>query len=296
MKRLVLPFVGALAVSMPASAQSLSLGSFVTPEQSLTYVDNTYITGIGGNHLVLCRSVETQTVMGLGVWVKPMGYVLSESGCDGQTARENAGLVNVAFAAGALSGTPREPVLSMRERVEGHAGLGLVGLLALGLFGWRLSRSGPKTDAAAGTNTSQLAERLEVLNLTDGPTFRRIDAMLHAANVSGPANSEQIAFIRDKAAEICAADYTIDHIEWAILHTDTLETAEDFACFGVGAAPHEAHAILEDAVAVMGVGSEMTVRERHFVTNLKAGLGIGSEVRPEDGLSTSQAGLAIPAQ
>lgn len=262
-----------MAAVQPASADANVFSSAFGPVHKTTYVDNTYITSTGGNHFALCHAVETQAFMGMGMWIVSDGYVLSETNCDGQSARENPGLINVAFAAGALNGTPREPVLSMRQRVEGHALFGILGLIAIAGLGWRISRRGPAQLAEGAA--SRRNERKEVLGLEDETVFRFIDVMLHAASVDDTPSAEQIEYIRVRAIEMTEVDYTDDHIEWAASQTEKLNDAADFAQFGTDLDQEQSRLMLRAAMAVLAADGDMTIKERKFVKLLSEGLGLG---------------------
>ena len=292
MKRLLMSVLAITAIVLPQTAAASGLFSSA---QETVYVDNTYITSVGGRRLALCHQYEAQTLFGLGVGLTSQGYVLSETACLAPPTRENPGLINVAFASGALAGTPREPAFTPRQWIEGHAFFAVAGAFVLGLVGAMFALFGRKGRKGAEQASSRVEERREFLGLPDGLEFRAVDAMLHAAHAASSPSEEQIALIVERAGEITEMDYTRDHIDWVICLNDRLETATAFSRFGEGLTPEQAAMVLRHAVEVVTVNGAMFPTERRFIADLSAGLGL--EQGQTDGILREVAprGAPMPA-
>ena len=290
MKRFLIGTMAIMAIVLPQTAAASGLFSSA---QETVYVDNTYITSVGGRRLALCHQYQVQTLLGFGVGLTSQGYVLSETACLAPPTRDNPGLINVAFASGALAGTPREPVFTTRQWLEGHAFYALAGAVVLALFGASLALFGRKK-RNQGT-PSRVGERLEFLGLSDGLEFRAFDAMLHAAHAAASPSEEQIELIVQRAGEITELDYTRDHIDWVICLNDPMETASAFARFGEGLTPEQAAMVLRHAIEVVTINGAMFPTERRFIADLSAGLGL--EQGQTDGILREVAprGAAVPA-
>ncbi|MEM9319641.1 MAG: DUF533 domain-containing protein [Pseudomonadota bacterium] len=260
--RFVLSLIGLLAFAFPQHAAADGMARGV--KTSLAFVADTYITSSRGASFALCHRYEMRTLLGLGYGLTSHGYVLSEAQCQGQAYVENPVIVGAAFASGAVRGTPREPEFTLQEQLFGHAWFVICGVLVAALL--------LRIAGARFFGRSQMAERMEVLGLSDTPVFRFIDAMLHAANADGKAQQQEIDFIRDKATEIAQLEYSAEHIEWAIEHTDQLKGVRDFQRFGRGLTPPQARVVLRAALALVAADGEMSQSEQRFISQLTKGL------------------------
>lgn len=266
--RFALPILAALALWLPTMAEAgrgipIVRGS----EQHMAFVSQTDIRMGGGKPMALCHFYETHTVYWIALYTESYGYVLSDSDCEGSGYFDSPTLIAEAFANGQIpQDVPQTASLPLTAMVMGHAWIAIGGVLFLG---WLISRRGGITIVQ---RRSRLEERMEVLGLPDGPVFRFIDAMLHAANADGRAQPEEVDYIRDKATEIAQLEYTPEHIEWAIGHTDRLRSPRDFQRFGRGLTPEQARVVLRAALAVVAADGSMSRAERRFIAQLTSGL------------------------
>lgn len=267
MLRFVLPLLGLLAFAIPEPAEARGIPIVRGTDEALSYVATMPAGATGGKPLALCHYYETNTLYWLPFWISSNGYVLSDSDCTGQSYIDDPALIAQAFASGALDGVPQTPGFSLRERAEGHVWFGIGALILFAAFVRRRLATGGRP-----RRSSKMEERMEVLGLPDGPVFRFIDAMLHAANADGRADPAEIAYIREKAIEIAQLDYSAEHIEWAISNTDRLKSARDFARFGEGLTEPQARMVLRAALAVVAADGFMSSPERRFIAQLTRAL------------------------
>ncbi|MEM1272908.1 MAG: DUF533 domain-containing protein [Pseudomonadota bacterium] len=265
--RFVLSALALVGLLLPQQADARGIPIYYGTEQQMEFVTNTEIASSGSKPLALCHLYETNTLYSLGYWMRSNGYVLSDSSCDGQSYIDDPALIQASFANGAIpAGIPTSPGFSILQRAEGHAALGIGALIVLVVLVVRMGRSGMPR------RKSRMEERMEVLGLPEGAMFRFIDAMLHAANADGKAQPEEVEFIRAKATEVTQLDYTAEHIEWAVNHTDKLRSPRDFQRFGRGLTPEQARMVLRAALAVVAADGQMSRSERRFISQLTAGL------------------------
>ena len=267
MLRFALPVLGLLAFAIPEPAEARGIPIVRGTEEAMSFVATMPAGAQGGKPLALCHYFETNTLYWLSYWISSNGYVLSDSDCQGQTYIDDPALIAQAFASGALAGIPQQPSFTLRQRAEGHVWFGIGALLLLAVFVRRAIASGARPN-----RRSKMEERMEVLGLPDGPVFRFIDAMLHAANADGRADPAEIAYIREKATEIAQLDYSNEHIEWAISNTDRLKSARDFARFGTDLTEPQARMVLRAALAVVAADGYMSRPERKFIAQLTTAL------------------------
>lgn len=236
--------------------------------QQLSFVAETNIPGPGGDALSLCHYHTVHSVYWVPRWSTSQGYVLSDTGCEGTGYFDMPGVIEASFANGEMpDGVPATPRFTPMQIVTGFTwplGLGFLVLLSAAT---RL-RSNRRYK-------SQSAERMEVLGLEDGPTFRFIDAMLHAANADGEAQQEEVEFIKAKAIEVTGLAYTNEHISWAITHTDRFKRKADLERFGKGLTVDQKRMVLRAALAVVASDQHMSRSEKKFIELLTQGLKLG---------------------
>lgn len=249
----------------PAVAQSATFERVET--QELAFVAQTAIPSREGQTFDLCHLYQTQTLNGFGLWRSSVGYVLSENGCQGSAYYDNPAQIAFGFASGQIAeDVPPNARLSAMDVVTGFTiplAMACLALLAL------VSRFFVGRPAK-----SQAAERMEVLGLEDGPTFRFIDAMLHAANADGRVKREEIVYIREKATDLTGLDYADEHIEWAITHTDRFRKRKDFKRFGAGLTEDQKRVVLRGALAIVASDQHMSRAEKAFIERLTDGLNL----------------------
>ena len=240
-------------------------------EQALAHVADTTIPAPNGGTFSLCHRFTTSTVYWVAFWSTSEGYVLSDFGCDGTFYYNQPELIAAGFANGQIpADVPQTPQFTLMQMATGFTWLiGLGALILVAVIGGI---------ASARRYRTQSAERMEVLGLEDGPTFRFIDAMLHAANADGRAQKEEIDYIKATATDVAGLAYTDEHIEWAITHTDKCKRKRDFRRFGKGLNKDQKRAVLRGALAVVASDFHMSQVEKEFIGGLTDGLGL----RPRD--------------
>ncbi|TFL18348.1 hypothetical protein [Jannaschia formosa] len=246
-----------LLLLLPLSPAQLLLSDGMTTElRRVATLDGT-------PDLALCRRVETRSVGMVPYWVSSGGYVLSEAECDLQRHWAPPAPIPVLKAEGQLSqAVPDVPRFSIWERIRGH--LGLLILAAFGLV-------------SAGMSLARWRMRLvrmEILGLQDGPVFRLLDAMCHAAALASPPDPDVVLHIRDLARELTGLDYTGAHIEAAIERTEPLRKPGDFHRFGVSLKPRQKAMLLEGVLSVVMVDGRLREAEARFCADMVRGLGL----------------------
>ena len=258
----------ALVVLGPQAAQARGIVIVRGEVQNLAHVADTTIPAPNGGTFALCHRYTTNTVYWIAFSSSSEGYVLSDFRCDGSFYYDNPEMIAAGFANGQIpAGVPQTPRFTPLQIATGFTWL--LGLGALILFSIVMGA------ASARRYKTRSAERMEVLGLEDGPTFRFIDAMLHAANADGRAQPEEIAYIKATATDVAGLAYTDEHIEWAITHTDRFKHKRDFRRFGKGLNKDQKRAVLRGALAVVASDFHMSQSEKDFINGLTDGLGLG---------------------
>ncbi|MEL6531964.1 MAG: DUF533 domain-containing protein [Pseudomonadota bacterium] len=258
----LLGFALVTAAASPAEAARISYS--ITEE--MEFIAPTEITGFGaGKDVALCRLYKETSVFGIPVWLSAQAYVLSTSECTGVSYFDDPQLISQALSDGRIAASVADqPAFTILERVQRHpASFGLA-LLVLLNIAWRLR----------GKRPSRLEQRLEVLGLQEGPVFRFIDVMLHAAKADGTTQPEEVAYIRQKATDLTQLEYSDEHIAWAIDRTEKLNSPRDFRIFGQGLTPDQSRVVLRAALAVVAADGTMTRAERKFISQLATGLSL----------------------
>ncbi|PWJ22249.1 TerB family tellurite resistance protein [Jannaschia seohaensis] len=213
--------------------------------------------------LSLCRVVETRRIGLVPYRRAALGYALSDTRCEGGQSWALTVPVATLRAEGHVEAwVPDAPRLSLGETVRGH--LGLLALLAvclasvgLAVMRWRIR-----------------LVRMEILGLRDGPVFRMIDAMCHAAAASDRSGPDAVEHIRDLACELTGMDYTTAHIEAVIARADRLQKAGDHHRFGVGLSARQKTMLLEGVLSVVMADGRLSMAESRFCADLARGLGL----------------------
>lgn len=267
MYRLLFPILALLALLMPGTAAARDVPIVRGTVEALEFVTETTLP-MAGARLSLCHYTTTDTLYGLGVWTVSQGYVLSDAGCQGGSFFDDPQRIAAGFANGQIpAGTPETARFTAMQVMTGFTiPLGVAALLGLLVLRRLLSLVGRRRPRAI--------DRMEVLGLEDGPTFRFIDLMLHAANADGRAQPEELAYIKEKAKAVSGLDYEDAHIEWAITHTDRIKSRRDFRRFGEGLSVEQKRVMLRGALAVLAADHHMSRTERGFVANLTQALGL----------------------
>ena len=255
-------------LGVPQAAQARGIPIVRGEVQSLAHVADTTIPAPNGAKFALCHFYTTQTVYWLAFWSSSTGYVLSDAGCTGTAYYANPEMIAAGFANGQIpADVPRTARFTPVQIATGFTWPLAIGALIL-IVVLIAATSARRYKTRSG-------ERMEVLGLQDGPTFRFIDAMLHAANADGQAQPEEIAYIKATATDVTGLAYTDEHIEWAITHTDQFKHKRDFRRFGNGLNKDQKRAVLRGALAVVASDFQMSQPERVFVNRLADGLGLG---------------------
>ena len=264
-------FVMVLALcvlGLPQVAQARGIPIVRGEVQTLAHVADTTLPAPNGGTFALCHFYTTETVYWLAFWSRSEGYVLSGAGCTGTAYYDNPRMIEAGLANGQIpAGVPQTARFTPVQIATGFTWPLVAGALVLAMVGIGA--------ASARRYKTRSAERMEVLGLEDGPTFRFIDAMLHAANADGQAQPEEIAYIKATATDVAGLAYTDEHIEWAITHTDRFKHKRDFRRFGKGLNTDQKRAVLRGALAVVASDFQMSQSERNFINRLTDGLGLG---------------------
>lgn len=266
MIRFVPIVLAVMALALPQAAQAKRGGGFfgavsVTHEQVLRPVmqvdaDNS-----------LCHLIDRRRLFDmLGLWMTSEGYVLGEVGCTGTSYAPFAASIADMKAQGALpADLPESPRFTPQDYLEGFGLWGIVGgLLAIALLGRGLSGRKRKL-------------RQEILTLEDGPAFRMIDVMCHAAIADGKIDDAEVAYIRDVARELTGLDYSDAHIRETIRRADRLKRPEHLAAFAKGLTLQQRHLILQAALSVVAADGHMDRRENRFIGLLVKGFGLARD-------------------
>lgn len=257
--------LGAMALPQAAAAKGIPIVRGET--QHLAYVAETTIPAPTGGTFALCHHYTSHSLYWVNAWSTSTGYVLSDVGCEETGYFDMPDVIAAGFADGQITGVPQSPSFTALQIANGFTWPLIAGVVLIGIGLMRL-RSQKRYK-------SQSAERMEVLGLEEGPMFRFIDAMLHAANADGQAQQEEIAYIRAKATEVTGLAYTDEHIEWAITHTDKFKRKHEFKQFGLGLNVEQRRVVLRAALAVVASDSHMSQPEKDFISGLTSGLGLG---------------------
>lgn len=246
----------------PALAAPFGLDSV----ENLTPVAETEIRRTDtGRPMTLCHLTTTSELQGVPVWLSSKGYVLSENSCLGQRYFDMPEAISAGFANGDISADiPPSPQLSPIERLRGQGPVAFAALFLSFILLKLIFRR----------RTPRIVQRQEVLGLSNGPVFRFIDVMLHAANADGAPKPEEIAYIRAKATELTQLEYSDDHIAWAIERTEKLRSPRDFAIFSHGLTPDQSKVVLRAALAVVAADGKMSRDERRFISQLTTSLAL----------------------
>ena len=263
-------FAALLLPALGTDAEARRGGSVrIDTEQRLYPVSATRIPDAAGLGAMatLCHMVEIRSLWGiLGIWAAPEAYVLSGSGCAGDAYWTLPAPVDEMAATGLLVDTvPEAPgylAMPLGAWRDGFGAWGLVGsVVAIGA-------------AAAGLRGRRRRLRLEILGLEDGPAFRLIDMMCHAAIVDGDIDDAEVAHIRDVARDVAQRNYTDAHIREAILRADKLSRTQHFAKVGRTLTEAQRRLVLQCVLSVVAADGRMTVAEQRFVGALMGGFAL----------------------
>ncbi len=218
---------------------------------------------VDGSGLTVCHLVEERSIAYVPYWITSQGYVLSDTGCADGSYRTFTAPISELKGAGLLpADMPETPSFTTVERLKGHAALVIGGVLAA--FG----------GIATAMRGRRRSVRLEILGIEDGPVFKMIDAMCHAAKADGHCDPAEVAYIRDVARELTQLDFQDEHLEAVIERADKLGHAKDFQQFGKGLTPSQKSMILEGVLSVVLADGEMDRREKVFLDRMVIGIGL----------------------
>ncbi|MEM9796166.1 MAG: DUF533 domain-containing protein [Pseudomonadota bacterium] len=219
-----------------------------------------------GDIMSVCHLVKRRTVAFLGVSIESKGYVLSDNRCEGESYFSLAQPIEQLIADGYVpAATPTEPTFSPRELLEGYSLWPLLALLVLGI------------GAAAMMRKKRRDIRMQILSLEDGPVFRMIDMMCHAAIADGRIDPAEVDFIRGLARELTGLDYQDAHITEAIERADKFTKPADFKDVARGLNHRQRHMILDAALSVVAADGEMSKKEKVFIGAMTTAFGLTTE-------------------
>lgn len=266
--RLAISVLALGLMNLPLAAEARGIPIVRGETHHLEFVSETTIPAPTGGQLSLCHRYETHSIYWVNGWSSSNGYVLSDTACEGTGYYDMPDAITAGFANGQIpEGVPATPQFSVTQIASGFTWPLAIGFLVFVAVVLRASSN--------RRYNTQSAERMEVLGLEDGPTFRFIDAMLHAANADGQAQQEEVDYIKAKAIEVTGLNYTDEHISWAITHTDRFKNKHDFERFGKGLTVDQKRMVLRAALAVVASDHNMSGAEKKFIERLTQGLKLG---------------------
>lgn len=269
-----------LPLSAPAQAQTLE-GLAVREELRLVAATN--VPGPRG-FLSVCHHTRTRTILGMGYWARSLGYVLSDRRCEGldyyrMPLTDRGDVPRELIAAG----VPPEPGLSLNEMMRGFFWLYVLPLAAyIGATAGRILRS-------RLPQKSRAELRRDVLGMEEGPLFRLIDAMCHAAAADGAADTTAIRQITELAQELTGLDVQEEHVIYAVNHRDALQYGFEFRRFGKGLTPEQKAVVLQGVRTVLNDQGGLTRAEEVFLNRIGRALKVKRPGRVETGVQQAAA-------
>jgi len=245
-----------LLVAPPAEARGVSHGS----HESLVFAAESTQVGPSGP-ISLCHHTRTRTVFEMGYWLSYQGLVLSETHCEGtQYFALRPGVNPDAITAGA---DPDGWTLALAL----HYARGFFWPIIAPFFLFFATMDHRRRNRRTEIRRSTLA-------LEEGPVFRFIDAMCHAAAVDGDVDPEEIRYITSVACQLTNRDYGTEHIEYVIAHCSHLRTIHEFRQFAKGLNRDQKLLIMRAVLAVIDADGRVSRAEKRFLRHMQKALRI----------------------
>ncbi|MEL6586380.1 MAG: hypothetical protein AAFY65_13575 [Pseudomonadota bacterium] len=118
------------------------------------------------------------------------------------------------------------------------------------------------------------AWRLAVLGLRDGPRFRAVDAMVHAAWSGGQINEARLERALEIARNTTAMDYELEHLREAAMRADRFILPMNFHWMARDLCHNEKLVIFNSVVSVLLADGALTQADKAFLRVLTRGLGL----------------------
>ncbi|WP_165352743.1 DUF533 domain-containing protein [Loktanella sp. IMCC34160] len=252
-----------LSVGLPSAANAgVPYGYF----GDLTFVAETSLPGPDGN-AALCHYTTKYHLGYLGFWRSSNGYVLSPSGCEGDSFRaityeqmqtfQKLGMISADL--------PTAPSMTGKELLSGFAGTAILGMLALMNLISTLRHNRP------GKRRRKAAPQCAVATLA---------AMCHVAKADGHVDETEITAIGVRVSELTGHSFSRERIAEMIHMADDHLSPHEYVQFGADLSEADRRIVLEGALGVAVADGEIHQAEHAFITNLAQALGVrGDEFR-----------------
>lgn len=231
--------------------------------EQLTVVAPTRIPTAAGTQMSLCHQTKKYHIAFIGLFRKSQGYVLSEAGCSTHAEfyeLDAQGLAEAKAAGMIARDVPSTPRLSLMDLASGFAIWPLIAIFG----GWTL--------VSSMRSNRRRAVRQEIFGLGDGPVFRFLDAMCHAARADNRTEPEEVDYILGVARDLTGLDYTHAHIKEAIAQSQKSLDKAAFKRFGAGLNAEQRRMVMHGALTVVASDGSLSKAERKFVNGLATGL------------------------
>ncbi|KIT14217.1 TerB family tellurite resistance protein [Jannaschia aquimarina] len=258
-------------------------------QSGLYPLDPAVTVDLGRGRETLCHRRQPYAVWHmLGLVEMQVEYALSREGCRDRGGEPLPMSVDTLQSIGRLPATlPAAPAFVPTERDK---------LIALGpwvAFGAILTL----VSLRRGMRSRRRRIRREIMGLPDGPVFRLIDAMAHAAACDGDAAPEELEHILRVAREVTDLDYTADHISELVSRSERPRSVGAMRReFADGLTVAQGRLMLNAVLSVVAADGRMAGAEKRFVNRLTKALGFRrKEVRTALADMLSRRGDAAPA-
>ncbi len=118
--------------------------------------------------------------------------------------------------------------------------------------------------------------RQRITGLANGPRFRAVDAMLHAAWKSGRIDEERLRRAHGIARDMTEMEFTMPQMREAASRTDRLILPTNFLWMREGVGTEEKLVIFNATVSVLLADGPLSRMDRGFLRALTRGLGLRS--------------------